>query len=112
MVTVMPMVSPSTYVPSGEAKRIDWTMRDGLAEIPIEERDAGEVLTVGGRDSAGRDTRVALAPAGSRAANPAFDVTPARLVTALVTDRGVCETSEEGLRGLFPERAAPARSAN
>ena len=91
---------------------IDWTMRDGLAEIPIEERDVGEVLTVGGRDSAGRDTRVALAPVGSRAANPAFDVTPARLVTALVTDRGVCEASEESLRGLFPERIAPARPAN
>ena len=91
---------------------IDWTMRDGLADIPIEERDAAEVLTVGGRDPAGRDTRVALAPAGSRAANPAFDVTPARLVTALVTDRGVCAASEEGLRRLFPAHVAPACRTN
>jgi methylthioribose-1-phosphate isomerase len=73
---------------------IDWTLRDGAA-IPIEERDAAEVTHLGG---------VRLVPEGSPAANPAFDVTPARLVTALVTERGVCPASEEGLKSLFGER--------
>lgn len=73
---------------------IDWSLRDGR-EIPIEERDPSEVTHLGG---------VRLTPADSPAANWAFDVTPARLVTALVTERGVCPASEEGLRRLFPER--------
>ena len=84
---------------------IDWTMNDGLAEVPIEEREEAEVLAMTGRDPAGRATTVALAPTGSRAANHAFDVTPARLVTALITDRGVCDASEQGLRRLFSGRA-------
>ncbi len=83
---------------------IDWAMNDGLAGVPIEERDEAEVLTMTGRDPDGRDTTVALTPAGSHAANYAFDVTPARLVTALITDRGVCNASEQGLRDLFPDR--------
>ena len=83
---------------------IDWSIADG-ADTPIEQRDEDEVLTITGRDEAGRETRVALTPAGSRAANYAFDVTPARLVTALITDRGVCDASEGGLRTLFPDRA-------
>jgi methylthioribose-1-phosphate isomerase len=90
---------------------IDWTIEDGLAEIPIEERDEAEVLEIRGRDAAGQDTTVALAPSGSRAANYAFDVTPARLVTALITDRGVCDASAEGLRGLFPDRGGEVSSA-
>ena len=86
---------------------IDWSLADG-AETPIEQRDEDEVLTITGRDEAGQETKVALTPPGSRAANYAFDVTPARLVTALITDRGVCEASEKGLQTLFPDRAAEA----
>ena len=83
---------------------IDWSIMNG-ADTPIEQRDEDEVLTITGLGEGGHETTVALAPAGSRAANYAFDVTPARLVTALVTDRGVCQASEGGLQGLFPERA-------
>jgi methylthioribose-1-phosphate isomerase len=85
---------------------IDWRLRDGIAEIPIEERDAREVSRIPGRAADGRVAEVQLAPEASPAANPAFDVTPARLVTALVTERGVCAASAEGLLGLFPERRA------
>ena len=89
---------------------IDWSLADG-ADTPIEQRDEDEVLTITGRDEAGQETKVALTPAGSRAANYAFDVTPARLVTALITDRGVCDASEEGLQTLFPDRAAEVSSS-
>jgi len=82
---------------------IDWTLDDG-AQIPIEERDAAEVGRVRGRGADGAVHEVFVLPAGSPAANPAFDVTPARLVTALVTERGVCEASRAGLAGLYPER--------
>ena len=85
---------------------VDWTIADGLADIPIEERSADEVLDVAGRTAGGEVVRVAIAPAGAAAANPAFDVTPARLVTALVTERGVCAASAQGLAALYPERAA------
>ncbi|KPV40408.1 methylthioribose-1-phosphate isomerase [Thiohalorhabdus denitrificans] len=85
---------------------IDWTVADGLAEIPIEERGAAEVTHVTGRTAAGEVATVALAPEGTPAANPAFDVTPASLVTRLVTERGICPASEEGLMGLYPERAS------
>ena len=87
---------------------VDWECADGLAEIPIEERDPAEVAEIAGRLPDGTPARVRLIPEGSAAANYAFDVTPARLVTALVTERGVCAASREGLRELFPERAAPA----
>ena len=81
---------------------IDWTLRDGLAEIPIEERDTAEVTSVRGWD--GESVRsVRVTPDGSAAANFGFDVTPARLVTGLITERGVCDASEDGLRALFPE---------
>jgi len=83
---------------------IDWDAPDGAA-IPIEERDAAEVTEVAGIDEAGRRTEVRITPAASPAANYAFDVTPARLVTALITERGVCMASREGLLGLYPERA-------
>ena len=83
---------------------IDWQVDDGLTGIPIEERDADEVLRVQGQDADGRVRSVAIAPAATPAFNPAFDVTPARLVTGLVTERGVCPASREGLLGLFPER--------
>jgi len=84
---------------------IDWTVADGLTEIPIEERAAREVTHVWGRDEAGRIIEVQISPDGTGAANPAFDVTPARLVTGLITERGICAASAEGLAALFPERA-------
>jgi methylthioribose-1-phosphate isomerase len=83
---------------------IDWTIEDGAA-IPIEERDPAEVATVAGLDGDGRRRAVSIAPAGSRAANYAFDVTPARLITALITERGTAPASREGLMSLYPERA-------
>jgi len=84
---------------------VDWTVRDGIAEIPIEERPPDEVTRVAGRTAEGELTSVEIAPPGCPAGNWAFDVTPARLVTALITERGVCEASVEGLAALFPERA-------
>jgi methylthioribose-1-phosphate isomerase len=83
---------------------IDWTLADGVAEIPIEERAAAEVATLTGRTEAGAVTTIRVIPDGSAAANPAFDVTPARLVTGLITERGRCPATAEGLLGLFPER--------
>jgi len=105
------------------ASTIDWTIDDGVAEIPIEARSEREVThiqglltpaadtAVGGGEVAGegeaggevegRLATVQLTPAGSRGFNPAFDVTPARLVTALITERGVAAASEAGLRGLY-----------
>jgi len=82
---------------------IDWAVRDGVREIPIENRSAREVTHIAGRLPGGDVAVVALTPEGSAAANPAFDVTPARLVTGLITERGVAEASEAGLRRLFPE---------
>jgi methylthioribose-1-phosphate isomerase len=82
---------------------IDWTIEDGSL-IPIEERDAGEVSEIAGATAGGGIARVRLTPAGSPAANYGFDVTPARLVTALITERGVAPASREGLLALFPER--------
>ncbi|HUA51817.1 MAG TPA: S-methyl-5-thioribose-1-phosphate isomerase [Candidatus Sulfotelmatobacter sp.] len=86
---------------------IDWSLRDGLA-IPIETRADHEVSHIAGLTDAGDIARVRLTPDGSPVANPAFDVTPARLVTALVTERGVCAPSAEGLYGLFPEHRGAA----
>jgi len=83
---------------------IDWQVDDGVNEIPIEERDASEVIWVGGRDETSKLSRVAITPEKSTAANFAFDVTPARLVTALITERGICPASRQGLAELYPER--------
>lgn len=87
------------------ASTIDWQVRDGVAEIPIEARSAAEVTHIQGRlqegPAAGQLAVVQLTPDGSAAFNPAFDVTPARLVTALITERGVADASEAGLRGLY-----------
>ncbi|MDH5556540.1 MAG: S-methyl-5-thioribose-1-phosphate isomerase [Alphaproteobacteria bacterium] len=80
---------------------IDWTVANG-ADIPIEERNASEVETIQGRGTNGALASVTVTPPGSRAANPAFDVTPARLVTGLITERGVATASQDGLRKLFP----------
>ena len=82
---------------------IDWTIEDGDA-IPIEQRNAREVTHIAGRAESGDIVEVRLTPEESPAANYAFDVTPARLVTALITERGVCPASPEGLLSLFPER--------
>ena len=84
---------------------IDWTLESG-ASIPIEERSADEVLKMTGRLPDGRVATVEIAAPGSPAANPGFDVTPARLVTGFITERGICAANEEGLRRLFPERYA------
>ena len=85
---------------------IDWS----LIDIPIEERDASEVTHVTGRSDNGEIIRVRVTPEGSAALNPAFDVTPARLVTGLITERGVCEASNEGLLGLYPEKQKTDRA--
>jgi methylthioribose-1-phosphate isomerase len=79
-------------------------MTDGLAEIPIEERGAEELTHIRGRTRDGRLETVQVTPTGSPAANWGFDVTPARCVTGLITERGVCAASEAGLEELFPER--------
>ncbi|MDX1741805.1 MAG: S-methyl-5-thioribose-1-phosphate isomerase, partial [Rhodothermales bacterium] len=80
---------------------IDWSLDDG-SEIPIEERDADEVRYVRG-SLAGETAEVLITPTHSGAANYAFDVTPSRLVTGLITERGLCEATEEGILSLFPE---------
>jgi methylthioribose-1-phosphate isomerase len=83
---------------------IDWTLDDGVKEIPIEQRDGSEVSLVPGRLADGSIGSVRVTPESSAVANYAFDVTPARLVTALITERGVASATREGLLGLFPER--------
>jgi methylthioribose-1-phosphate isomerase len=83
---------------------IDWSLTDGVAQIPIEQRDPKEVTQITGRTEDGGIATVDVAAPGSLAANYAFDVTPARLVTGLITERGLCPASEAGLRGLWPER--------
>ena len=87
---------------------IDWTLSDGVAEIPIEQRSGDEVSRISGRTDAGDVTTVSITPDGSPVANYAFDVTPARLVTGLITERGVAEASRAGLAALFPDRAGGA----
>jgi methylthioribose-1-phosphate isomerase len=82
---------------------IDWTIAEGK-DIPIEERSADEVLTMSGRTKDGKVVQVEIAAPGSPARNDAFDVTPARLITGLLTERGVCPASRDGLRSLYPER--------
>jgi methylthioribose-1-phosphate isomerase len=74
--------------------------------VPIEQRDGYEVSHISGKTEAGDVVAVQVTPDGSPVANYAFDVTPARLVTGLITERGVCEASKPGLAGLFPDRAA------
>ena len=83
------------------ASTIDWTLDDGVAEIPIEARSAREVTHIQGLVDPEQIGVVQLTPEGSAGFNPAFDVTPARLVTALITERGVAAASEAGLRGLY-----------
>ena len=82
----------------------DWTMRNGLAEIPIEERGPEEVKNADGLAD-GRLLEVRVTPAGSPAANYGFDVTPRRLITGLITERGICAPNEQSICALFPEHA-------
>jgi methylthioribose-1-phosphate isomerase len=82
---------------------IDWTLASGR-DIPIEERSEDEVLKMTGRLPQGGVATVEIAAPGSHAANPGFDVTPARLVTGFITERGVCAATREGLASLFPGR--------
>jgi len=86
---------------------IDWSLDDGMA-IPIEERDAQEVTHMTGQLADGSIARVAITPDGSSAANYAFDVTPARLVTGFITERGVTPATPEGLQLLYPEHRKAA----
>ena len=81
---------------------IDWISRDGIKEIPIEQRDPAEVRDIYGL-CGGKPAFVSTTAASTPISNYAFDVTPARLVTGLITERGICEASEAGLLGLFPE---------
>lgn len=85
---------------------IDWTVRDGVKEIPIEGRPEEEVTHIQGTAADGSIASVRVTPEGSQAGNPAFDVTPARLVTGLITELGVAEASEAGLTAMFPGKAA------
>ncbi len=87
---------------------IDWTLSDGVREIPIEERDEREVTHMSGSTGDGDIVTVQVTAPGSKAANPAFDVTPARLVTGLMTERGVAPASREGLAQLYPDRISEA----
>jgi methylthioribose-1-phosphate isomerase len=84
---------------------LDFTTGDGVAEIPIEQRGAEEVAMMTGRTRDGRIETVQVVPDGSAVANYAFDVTPARLVTGIITERGVAAPTREGLAAQFPERA-------
>jgi methylthioribose-1-phosphate isomerase len=88
---------------------IDWTLDDGR-DVPIEQRDGAEVSHMTGRASSGDIVTVQITPDGSPVANYAFDVTPARLVTGLITERGVCAASKDGLKGLFGGRTGDAAS--
>lgn len=89
---------------------IDWSLADGR-DIPIEERAGVEVSHIPGLSAAGTVETVRLVPEGSPVANPAFDVTPARLVSGLITERGLCAATEAGLARLFPDRARAAHAA-
>ena len=90
---------------------IDWETGDGVAEIPIEERPPEELTLVHGRTSDGMLTTVEIAPPGCAAGNFAFDVTPARLITGFVTERGTGSASIEGLLALFPERRGSVKTS-
>jgi methylthioribose-1-phosphate isomerase len=91
---------------------IDFTIDDGLGEIPIEQRAADEVATVSGKTASGHIETVQIVPDGSPVANFAFDVTPARLVTGLITERGIVQASRAALARAFPERAEVRPKSN
>ncbi|MFV0281067.1 MAG: S-methyl-5-thioribose-1-phosphate isomerase [Rhodoblastus sp.] len=84
---------------------IDWEISDGVKDIPIEQRNAHEITHIKGRAADGAIVEVQLTPDGAPARNDAFDVTPARLVNGIITERGVCAASAQGLRALYPDLA-------
>jgi methylthioribose-1-phosphate isomerase len=88
---------------------IDWTIGDGLREIPIEERSATEVTLLRGKTAAGEIAEIQVTPDGSPACNFGFDVTPARLVTGLITEKGVCAASEPAMRELLGASSVSVR---
>lgn len=90
---------------------IDWTLADGVKEIPIEERAGTELSHIVGRTEDGALARICVVPEGSQLANYAFDVTPARLVTGLITERGLCAASRSGLSALFPDHSNRAAAS-
>ncbi|NVN88465.1 MAG: S-methyl-5-thioribose-1-phosphate isomerase [Rhodopseudomonas sp.] len=90
---------------------IDFTIRDGILEIPIEQREASEVTHMTGRTDDGRIETVRVVPAGSPVANYGFDVTPSRLVTGLITERGVLKAERGALAAAFPERVVRRQDA-
>jgi methylthioribose-1-phosphate isomerase len=103
------LAAADTKVPfhvAAPSSTIDWGLSDGVRDIPIEERDGREVTHISGARASGALAQVRIAAPGSAAANPAFDVTPARLIDGLITERGLCAASEAGIAGLFPERGA------
>ncbi|NNF91553.1 MAG: S-methyl-5-thioribose-1-phosphate isomerase, partial [Boseongicola sp.] len=87
---------------------IDWSVSDGVAEIPIEDRPEVEITHIQGTNEGGGIGTVRVTPEGTPGGNPAFDVTPNRLVTGLITERGVAEASSAGLARLFPEMSQAA----
>ncbi|MCU0858948.1 MAG: S-methyl-5-thioribose-1-phosphate isomerase, partial [Pontiellaceae bacterium] len=86
----------------------DFEMNDGLKQIPIEERDEREIRYVSGRTADGSVKEVLICPESTRAKNYGFDVTPARLITGLICERGICPASENGILSLFPEQRRSA----
>jgi methylthioribose-1-phosphate isomerase len=89
---------------------IDWRVHDGIREIPIEERNSAEVTMVQGRGAGGGIVSVQISPDGTGARNPAFDVTPAELVTGLLTERGLCPATTDGMSAMFPDLKAAVRA--
>ncbi len=85
---------------------IDWRVHDGIREIPIEERSPLEITMVQGRGPDGRIMQIQISPDGTGARNPAFDVTPAELVTGLLTERGLCPATQDGMATMFPDLRA------
>ena len=83
---------------------IDWNIEDGITEIPIEQRNEDEVHNVWGLTKDGNFENVRITPLNSKASNYGFDITPARLVTGLITERGICSANKEGIFSLFPEK--------
>ena len=90
---------------------VDWNLRDGVREIPIEQRSAREVTHITGVNSAGKRVEVRLTPEGTPARNDGFDVTPAKLITGLITERGVCRASVAGLARLYGRLDRAARGS-
>ena len=82
----------------------DWELHDGVTEIPIEERDQDEVRFISGRNSAGRTEKILLCPESTEAKNYGFDVTPGRLISGLITERGICSPNKESILKLYPEK--------